>query len=247
MSRVLLASLAFALVGAPAFAQDPQAIMNQLLQQQMIKQQQRFDDDQRQRQRQLDQQEAAYDRQMCVKAGYVGPDVEQCIRDSAAWRRGARPDPSPPPFSAFGVPADDVPDATTPIASNRAEVPVTAKGGIFVVPVQINGAITLEFGVDSGAADVSIPLDVYSTLKRAGTIQDTDTLGQRTYILADGSKNQSITFKIRSLKVGDKIIEGVTGSVAPAGGSLLLGQSFLSRFKSWSIDNNNHKLVLETR
>ena len=33
--------------------------------------------------------------------------------------------------------------------------------------------------------------------------------------------------------------------MASARGSLLLGQSFLGRFKSWSIDNAKHVLVLE--
>ena len=43
----------------------------------------------------------------------------------------------------------------------------------------------------------------------------------------------------------DKIvIENVKASVAPVAGELLLGQSFLKRFKSWSIDNAKHSLVL---
>ena len=49
---------------------------------------------------------------------------------------------------------------------------------------------------------------------------------------------------IRSLRVGDKVLENVTGSVAPVAGGLLLGQSFLTRFKSWSIDNQRQALVL---
>ena len=36
------------------------------------------------------------------------------------------------------------------------------EGGTYVVPVLINDAITLDFVVDSGAADVSIPADVVS-------------------------------------------------------------------------------------
>jgi hypothetical protein len=45
--------------------------------------------------------------------------------------------------------------------SSRIEVALKKQGGIFVVPVQINGAITLDFTVDSGAADVSVPADVF--------------------------------------------------------------------------------------
>ena len=124
-------------------------------------------------------------------------------------------------------------------------IPMKREGGTYVVPVLINNAITLDFTVDSGASDVSIPEDVVSTLIRAGTIRDTDFVGEQIYTLADGSKVKSHTFRIRSLKVGDRVLENVTGSVAPAKGSLLLGQSFLGRFKSWSIDNGKHVLVLE--
>jgi clan AA aspartic protease (TIGR02281 family) len=117
--------------------------------------------------------------------------------------------------------------------------------GTYVVPVTINDAITLDFTVDSGASDVAIPIDVVKTLIRTGTIRDTDVIGKKTYVLADGSKVKSLTFRIRSLKVGDRVVQNVVGSVAPASGTLLLGQSFLGRFKSWSIDNSRHALVLE--
>lgn len=129
--------------------------------------------------------------------------------------------------------------------SPARNVPMKKDGGTWMVPVLINNAITLDFTVDSGAADVSIPEDVVSTLIRAGTIRDTDFIGEKTYVLADGSRVKSKTFRIRSLKVGDRVLENVTGSIAPTKGSLLLGQSFLGRFKSWSIDNTKHALVLE--
>ena len=137
--------------------------------------------------------------------------------------------------------------AYEPSAASSAwiEVPLTKVGGTFVVPVQINDAITLSFTIDSGAADVSVPLDVFSTLRRTGTIQDSDISGQQTYVLADGSMRQAVMFTIRSLKVGDILVENVKGIVAPAQGSLLLGQSFLEHFKSWSIDNTKHVLLLE--
>ena len=126
-----------------------------------------------------------------------------------------------------------------------ALIPMKKQGGTYVVPVLINNTLTLDFTVDSGAADVSIPEDVVRTLVRTGTIKDTDFTGEQTYVLADGSKVKSKTFRIRSLKVGDRVLENVLGSVSSMNGSLLLGQSFLGRFKSWSIDNSRHALVLE--
>ena len=101
--------------------------------------------------------------------------------------------------------------------------------------------------LDSGATDVTLPADVFRTLVRTGSFKGSDITSKHTYELTDGSKVQSFTFTIRSLKVGDKVVENVRGSVAAAEGSLLLGQSFLERFESWSIDNTNHKLLLAPR
>jgi clan AA aspartic protease (TIGR02281 family) len=137
-----------------------------------------------------------------------------------------------------------VPSAPKSIGSTVL-IPMKKQGGTYVVPVLINNTLTLDFTVDSGASDVTIPEDVVRTLVRTGTIKDTDFTGEQTYILADGSKVKSKTFRIRSLKVGDRVLDNVLGSVSSMNGSLLLGQSFLGRFKSWSIDNTKHALVLE--
>ena len=130
-------------------------------------------------------------------------------------------------------------------AGGSIAVPLQREGGTYVVAVRINNAISLNFVVDSGAADVSIPADVVSTLMRTGTLQESDFIGIQTYKLADGSTLPSRTFRIKSLMVGSTLVEGVTGSVAPAAGVPLLGQSFLTRFKSWSIDNAKSALVFE--
>ena len=136
-------------------------------------------------------------------------------------------------------------DGSSVIPSSRTVVALKNDSGIFVVPVEINGAITLDFVVDSGASDVSVPADVVSTLIRTGTIKSSDFIGKQTYVLADGSEAPSDILIIRSLKVGNHIVQNVRGSIASPKGTLLLGQSFLRNFKSWSIDNTNHSLVLE--
>jgi len=132
-------------------------------------------------------------------------------------------------------------------SSSVEEVLLKKNGGIFVVPVEINGTITLDFAVDSGASTVTIPANVYNTLVRTGTISDSDIIGQGTVVLADGSKSKLPIFTIRSLKVGDKTIKNVIAAVLPLGGQLLLGQSFLARFKSWSLDNTKHVLLLNSQ
>ena len=119
------------------------------------------------------------------------------------------------------------------------------KGGTYAVPVQINGAITLDFLLDSGATDVSIPSDVFTTLVDSGTITAADTIGSATYRLADGSIKKAPTFNIRSLKVGATVVTNVKATVAGDTGPLLLGMSFLGRFPAWSVDNSRHVLILK--
>jgi clan AA aspartic protease (TIGR02281 family) len=129
-------------------------------------------------------------------------------------------------------------------AVHGESIPLIRDHGNFAIPVLINGSISLNFTVDSGASDVSIPADVFSTLTRAGTVTPNDLMETRVYTLADGSKKTSQLFRIRSLKIGAVELRDVVGSVAPAAGPLLLGQSFLSRVQSWSIDNQQHVLLI---
>jgi TonB family protein len=68
-------------------------------------------------------------------------------------------------------------------------------------------------------------------------------IGTGTYVLADGSEQPSDRFILRELRVGDHIVKNVIANVAPVKGDPLLGQSFLSKLPSWTIDNARHVLV----
>jgi hypothetical protein len=127
------------------------------------------------------------------------------------------------------------------------DIPLKPSGGTFTVPVEINGVITLDFTVDSGAFAVTLPKDVLGTLLRTGTIVANDFTGTQPYVVADGRTVMARTFRIRSLTVGIKTLQNVDAVEAPMEGSLLLGQSFLARFSSWSIDNSRRALVLRDR
>ncbi len=129
-------------------------------------------------------------------------------------------------------------------AAEQKAIRMEQSGGVYVVPVRFNDVITLNAIVDSGAADVSIPADIVLTLIRTKTITDEDFLGKQIYVLADGSKVPSQRLRIRSLQIGNKTVKDVVGSIASVKGEILLGQSFLRKFKSWSVDNEQHTLML---
>jgi len=129
-------------------------------------------------------------------------------------------------------------------AAYSESIPLVREHGTLQVPVVINGKVSLNFTVDSGASDVSIPANVFHTLISAGTVSPQDFLDKRIYRLADGSTQYAQRFRIRSLQVGNLQLRDVMASVVPSAGSLLLGQSFLSRLKSWSIDNERQTLLI---
>jgi hypothetical protein len=54
----------------------------------------------------------------------------------------------------------------------NTEIPLRKEAGTLVVPVKINNALTLNFTVDSGAADVSIPADVTAAPEYLSFLKD---------------------------------------------------------------------------
>ncbi len=138
------------------------------------------------------------------------------------------------------------PERTRPVSPLPGTEDITLKklGGVYVVAVRINQAITLDFIVDSGASDVLIPADVAMTLARTGTIAKGDFIGDQLYQIGDGSTLKSERFILRELRVGSQVVQNVVASIGSMKGEPLLGQSFLAHFGSWSIDNDRHVLAL---
>lgn len=129
-------------------------------------------------------------------------------------------------------------------ASAASDIPLLLSGGVYRIPVRINDVMTLNAVLDTGAGDVQIPMDVVLTLIRSGTIQQSDLLPGASYTLADGSTKKSERLLLRELRIGEHRMENVTASIGEVEGEILLGQSFLSRFPAWSIDNRRQLLVI---
>ncbi len=136
--------------------------------------------------------------------------------------------------------------ATPPAPPGRYEIPLDKEGSTFKVRAVINGVMDIYFIVDSGASVVVLPPHVVLSLSHTGTLRESDFLGQQTVKMADGSQATFEMFRIRRLQVGDRVIEDVMGAIAPQIDSApLLGQSFLTRFNSWSTNHQRQVLILE--
>jgi clan AA aspartic protease (TIGR02281 family) len=144
-------------------------------------------------------------------------------------------------------PSEQARDRSSEQGSTRAEIKLAEDNGTFLVPVQINGRLVLDFTIDSGAADVQIPGDVLLTLTRTGTISKSDFLGTQTYLLADGSAVPSPRFMLHTVEIGGHAVHDVAASVGTMSSPPLLGQSFLSKLGSWTLDNERHVLVLSDK
>jgi hypothetical protein len=93
------------------------------------------------------------------------------------------------------------------------EIPLQKQGGVYSLPVRINGVITLDFILDSGASEVTIPADVALTLLRAGTISGGDFLDSYAF------RNSSV----------DPVIEGCKTLVLALGGESVGSRRALRR------------------
>jgi aspartyl protease family protein len=137
--------------------------------------------------------------------------------------------------------AKAVPDS----AQTRTTAQFHRMGGVFVLPAVINGGTKSYFIVDSGAANVQIPEELADELKRAGTLTESDFLGQRRFTLADGSGLQQRVFRLKTLQIGDRTMENVLAAVGAPRSRALLGQSFLRRLSWWKIDNVKNAMEFE--
>jgi clan AA aspartic protease (TIGR02281 family) len=134
----------------------------------------------------------------------------------------------------------------SPSPGSAEQISLEPEHGIYMVPVRVNQAVSIPFVLDSGASEVAIPADVFMTLMRSHSVRQTDFLGDGIFTTADGTQHKSQRFILREVQVGSRVIKDVVANVVPIEGNPLLGQSFLSRLPSWSIDNNSHVLNLAT-
>jgi hypothetical protein len=128
--------------------------------------------------------------------------------------------------------------------ARAAEVQLGESGGIYTVTGQINRSVTLQFLVDPGSAVVLIPRAALRQLVAEGSVTEGDVVGVSIAELADRSLYQTARIRLRELRVGNDVARDVIAAVSPGLSHALLGQSFLRRFASVTIDNRRRTLTL---
>jgi clan AA aspartic protease (TIGR02281 family) len=121
---------------------------------------------------------------------------------------------------------------------------VTNEAGTFDVTASLNGSAPMVFILDTGATSLVIPRDLADRLLAQSVLSPTDLVGNNTATLANGVKIAETVYKLHSVTIGGRTVHDVRCSVGPVGTGTLLGQAVLTKFRSWSIDNERHVLVL---
>lgn len=132
-----------------------------------------------------------------------------------------------------------------PAPMGQKSIRLSTLGDHNLVPITLNGLVTIDAIIDSGADALVIPADVFSRLESNHTISAQDYLGTTKVVVASGAQSDAKVVRIHSLKVGEVKVNDVVAVVGTKQSPTLLGQTFLRKFKSWSIDNRRHTLDLD--
>jgi clan AA aspartic protease (TIGR02281 family) len=127
----------------------------------------------------------------------------------------------------------------------RTTVQFHRRGGVFVLPVMLNGTATSYFVVDSGATNIQIPQEVADELAAKGVLNQSDYLRDSSFVVADGRRLTQKVVRLRAVQVGNRTMENVLAAVGAPRSQALLGQSLLRRLNWWKIDNVKNAIELE--
>jgi aspartyl protease family protein len=133
------------------------------------------------------------------------------------------------------------PDTTT--SSNI--IKMRERQGVYTVPVEVNG-VPMEFIFDTGASDIVLSSAEAIFLYRNGKLSLDDIGGKRQYQIADGTIAEGTLINLRTVKIGNKVLENVEASVVKnLDAPLLIGQSALNRFGRITIDYKRLEIGFE--
>lgn len=98
--------------------------------------------------------------------------------------------------------------------------------------------------IDSGASELFISSDLLTKYRVENPQLKITELPSQNFIMANGTIQLCKRFQFEEVQLGKYIIPNVIFAINEKETTPLLGQNILKRFKSWSIIDNNEKLIL---
>jgi len=117
--------------------------------------------------------------------------------------------------------------------------------GVRYVPMKINGQ-QLNFVFDTGASSICISTLEAAILVKNGLLSEDNIIGQQGYIDANGRFSVGTVINLDSVQIGNRKLENVEATIIEnPRAECLLGQTVLSRFGKYTIDNKKNEIVFE--
>jgi aspartyl protease family protein len=124
-------------------------------------------------------------------------------------------------------------------------IKMETENGVKYVWVEIND-LKLRFIFDTGASSICISPAEATVLYRQGTLQKEDILDVEYFQDATGKISEGTKINLRTVKVGNIILENIEATVIDnVNAPLLLGQTVFEKFGRIEIDNINDEIILK--
>lgn len=123
-------------------------------------------------------------------------------------------------------------------------LPLINRGANYYLYVIIN-KVKKMYILDSGASDMSLDEGTYEDLKQNAIVTSQNQLASEFYKLADGSSIKLRRTIIPRISFDNLVVSDIPSCIVKNNTPLLLGKSFLDKFKSWKIDTKKTQLILE--
>jgi aspartyl protease family protein len=125
------------------------------------------------------------------------------------------------------------------------EINMIRENGIYKVPIEINGS-KMDFIFDTGASSICISETEAKFLVKQGTLNQDDVIGEESFSDANGDISSGMVVKLKSVKIGDRVLNNVQALIVPNDKApLLLGQTALAQFGKISIDYQKGTISFE--
>jgi clan AA aspartic protease (TIGR02281 family) len=128
---------------------------------------------------------------------------------------------------------------------DKNTVKIYEEHGVRYIPVKLNGQ-ELNFVFDTGASSICISTLEAAVLVKNGTLKEQDIIDNEPFMDASGNISVGVKFNLKTVEIGNKKLEDVEATIIEnPRAECLLGQTVLSRFGKYTIDNINNEIIFE--
>lgn len=127
----------------------------------------------------------------------------------------------------------------------KTVVKMHENNGVRYVPMKLNGQ-ELNFVFDTGASSICISTMEAALLVKNGLLSRSDVIGNQGFVDATGGFSVGMQINLKSVEIGGREIRDVLAIIIDSpSAECLLGQTVLSRFGKYTIDNQTLEITFE--